>query len=48
MFENDPDLNVLRNDSRFREMMKIERKKWEYFQSKYGTFSKTPIKSSRS
>jgi len=37
MFENDPSLNSIRNDSRFREIMGIERKKWEYYRSKFGT-----------
>jgi adenylate cyclase len=37
MFEKDPSLNSIRNDSRFREIMEIERKKWEYYRSKFGT-----------
>jgi len=37
MFEKDPSLNSVRNDSRFREIMGIEREKWEYYRSKFGT-----------
>ena len=37
MFEKDPSLDNVRNDSRFREIMGIERKKWEYYRSKFGT-----------
>jgi hypothetical protein len=37
MFEKDPSLNSVRNDSHFREIMGIERKKWEYYRSKFGT-----------
>jgi hypothetical protein len=37
MFEKDPSLDSLRDDSHFREIMAIERKKWEYFRSKFGT-----------
>jgi adenylate cyclase len=39
MFEKDPSLDSVRDDSRFREIMGIERKKWEYYRSKFGTFS---------
>jgi class 3 adenylate cyclase len=39
MFEKDPSLNSIRNDSHFREIMEIERKKWEYFRGKFGTSS---------
>jgi adenylate cyclase len=39
MFEKDPSLDSIRNDSRFREIMGIERKKWEYYRSKFGTSS---------
>jgi class 3 adenylate cyclase len=39
MFEKDPSLDSIRDDSRFREIMGIERKKWEYYRSKFGTFS---------
>ncbi len=39
MFEKDPSLDNVRNDSRFREIMAIERKKYEYYRSKFGTFS---------
>jgi class 3 adenylate cyclase len=37
MFEMDPSLARIRNNSRFREIMESERKKWEYFRSKFGT-----------
>jgi class 3 adenylate cyclase/predicted negative regulator of RcsB-dependent stress response len=36
MFERDASLNGIRNDSRFREIMEIERKKWEDYRSKFG------------
>jgi class 3 adenylate cyclase len=36
MFEKDPSLDNVRNDSRFREIMGIERKKWVYYRSKFG------------
>lgn len=39
MFERDPNLDNLRHDSRFRDIMVAERKKWEYYRSKFGTFS---------
>ena len=45
MFEKDPSFDSVRNDSRFREIMGIERKKWEYLRSKFGTSSKQPIES---
>ncbi len=45
MFENDLSLNSLRNDSRFREIMEIERKKWVIYRSKFGASSAEPIKS---
>src|SRR6476660_2802061 len=38
MFEKDRSLDSVRNDSRFREIMEIERKKWEYYRSKFGIF----------
>ena len=38
LFETDSNLDSLREDSRFREIMAIERKKWEYYRSKFGTF----------
>ena len=38
MFERDRSLDSVRNDSRFREIMEIERKKWEYYRSKFGIF----------
>jgi class 3 adenylate cyclase len=37
IFEKDPALDSIRNDPHFREIMGIERKKWEYFRSKFGT-----------
>ena len=36
MFENDPNLNSLRNDPRFREIMAKERTKWENYRTKFG------------
>jgi class 3 adenylate cyclase/Flp pilus assembly protein TadD len=39
IFEKDPSLDNIRNDPHFREIMEIERKKWEYYRSKFGTFS---------
>jgi hypothetical protein len=45
MFEKDPSFDSVRNDSRFREIMGIERKKWEYLRSKFGTSSKQPAES---
>ena len=45
MFERDSSLDSVRNDSRFREIMGIERKKWEYLRSKFGTSSKQPTES---
>ena len=38
MFEKDRSFDSVRNDSRFREIMEIERKKWEYYRSKFGIF----------
>ena len=38
MFEKDRSLDSVRNDSRFREIMEMERKKWEYYRSKFGIF----------
>ena len=43
IFENDPSLDNIREDLRFREIMGIERKKWEYYRSKFGTFSEHSI-----
>ena len=43
MFEKDPSLDNVRNDSRFREIMAIERKKWEYYRSKFGRFNTASI-----
>ena len=43
MFEEDPSLDNVRNDSRFREIMAIERKKWEYYRSKFGRFNTASI-----
>jgi tetratricopeptide (TPR) repeat protein len=48
LFENDPNLDSLREDSRFREIMEVERKKWQYYRSKFGTasartFSRPPL-----
>jgi tetratricopeptide (TPR) repeat protein len=37
LFEKDPSLDSIRNDSRFGEIMRIEREKWEYYRSKFGT-----------
>jgi len=37
IFEKDPALDSIRNDPHFREIMGIERKKWEYYRSKFGT-----------
>lgn len=45
MFEKDPSLDSVRNDSRYREIMGIERKKWEYLRSKFGTPSQQPTES---
>ncbi len=45
MFENDLSLNSLRNDSRFREIMEIEWKKWVIYRSKFRASSAEPIKS---
>jgi class 3 adenylate cyclase/Flp pilus assembly protein TadD len=45
MFETDTSLDSVRNDSRFREIMGTERKKWEYLRSKFGTSSKHPTES---
>jgi class 3 adenylate cyclase/cytochrome c-type biogenesis protein CcmH/NrfG len=36
MFEKDRSLDSVRNDPRFREIMEIERKKWEYYRNKFG------------
>jgi class 3 adenylate cyclase len=36
LFESDPNLDRLRQDLRFREIMEVERKKWEHYQSKFG------------
>ena len=36
MFEKDRNLDSIRSDSRFREIMATERKKWEYYRSKFG------------
>ena len=44
-FENDPNLDSLRNDSRFRQIMEMERKKWESYRSKFGASAAQPIKS---
>ena len=38
MFEKDRSFDSVRNDSRFREIMETERKKWEYYRSKFGIF----------
>jgi class 3 adenylate cyclase/Flp pilus assembly protein TadD len=38
MFEKDRSFDSVRNDSRFREIMETERKKWEYCRSKFGIF----------
>jgi len=38
MFEKDRSLDSARSDSRFREIMETERKKWEYYRSKFGIF----------
>jgi len=45
MFEKDPSFDSVRSDSRFREIMGIERKKWEYLRSNFGTSSKQPTES---
>ena len=39
LFEKDSNLDSLRQDSRFRTIMESERKKWEYYRSKFGTSS---------
>jgi hypothetical protein len=39
MFGKDRSLDSVRNDPRFREIMESERKKWEYYRSKFGTSS---------
>jgi class 3 adenylate cyclase len=39
IFEKDPSLDSIRNDPHFREIMEVERKKWEYYRSKFGTSS---------
>lgn len=39
IFEKDPSLDRVRNDPRFREIMEVERKKWEHYRSKFGTSS---------
>src|SRR6476646_2581951 len=38
MFEKDRSFDSVRNDSSFREIMETERKKWEYYRSKFGIF----------
>ena len=48
LFEKDSNLNSLREDSSFRKIMEIERKKWENYRSKFGivsarTFSRLPL-----
>jgi tetratricopeptide (TPR) repeat protein len=45
MFEKDPSLDSVRNDFSYREIMGIERNKWEHFRSKFGTSSKQPTES---
>ncbi|MDQ3118289.1 MAG: hypothetical protein M3Q89_01760, partial [Verrucomicrobiota bacterium] len=37
MFENDSNLNSLRDDPRFRRIMETERTKWEDYRTKFGT-----------
>ena len=39
LFEKDSTLDSLRQDSRFRTIMESERKKWEYYRSKFGLSS---------
>jgi hypothetical protein len=39
LFEKDSNLNSLREDSSFRKIMEIERKKWENYRSKFGSLS---------
>ena len=45
LFEKDSNLDSLRTDPRFRQIMEMERKKWENYRSKFGTFSAGTIKS---
>jgi class 3 adenylate cyclase len=42
LFEKDGNLDSLRNDLRFREIMQAERKKWEYYRSKFGSSGERP------
>ena len=42
LFAKDANLDSLRNDSRFREIMQAERKKWEYYRSKFGSSREGP------
>jgi class 3 adenylate cyclase/Tfp pilus assembly protein PilF len=42
LFEKDSNLNTLRNDSHFRKIIELERKKLEYYQSKFGFAEERP------